>query len=416
MSEKSAKAVLKALGGDFTHIKDGNDHFIGHEEDDAFGHKITSGEGGKIITQGANISSTGDEYDAPVTHENAEAAAKHIKKSFLGEGTKLQETLAADSIAPKGNAAEVGQLPKSAAMAHVMGMMQGMDNPNLHNFMLMLQQYGPHNSWGVDPAMAQHNQATIAMKPSAAPASGVMAAEDLEIAFEGEDLTEEFKTKASTIFEAAVNAKVIAETARLEEEFEATITEQIETFTEELTSKLDSYLDYAVNEWMEENQVAIESTLQTELTHDFINGLKNLFAEHYIEVPADKIDVLESMAEKVAILETKLDEMITENSELRGVIIEESAKDLIESVSSDLALTQKDKFYKIAEGLEFDGNLEVFEEKLKVIKESYFGEKQPKQESNILEESFEGEIEESTRYTDPSVGRYVEAISRSVKK
>jgi hypothetical protein len=346
--------------------------------------------------------------------DNKENLENQVDEVTEATEEELDETLAADSIAPKGNASEVGQLPKSAAMSHVMGMMQGMDNPSLKNFMLMLQQYGPHNNWGIDDSAAASNQATIQMKPSAA--TGGMAKEDLEIAFEGEDLTEDFKTKASTIFEAAVNAKVIAETARIEEEFEATLNEQIEAFTEELTTKLDSYLDMAVNEWMEENKVAIESTLQTELTHDFINGLKNLFAEHYIEVPEDKIDVLESMAEKVGILEAKLDEMITENSELRGVIIEEAAKDLIETASADLALTQKDKFYKIAEGLEFDGNLEVFEEKLKVIKESYFGEKQPKKESNILEESFEGEVEETTGYTDPSVGRYVEAISRSVKK
>lgn len=345
-------------------------------------------------------------------------AKKENLENQVAESTDdLEETVAMDSIAPKGNASEVGQLPKSAAMAHVMGMMQGMDNPNLHNFMLMLQQYGPHNNWGVDPSMAQHNHATIMAKPSNAPAShGGMAAEDLQVAFDGEDLSEEFKTKASTIFEAAVNAKLVAETARLEEQFEVQLAEQVETFTEELTTKLDSYLDYAVNQWMEENQVAIESTLQTELTHDFIDGLKNLFAEHYIEVPADKVDVLESLAEKVAVLETKLDEMITENSELRGVIVEEAAKDLIENVSSDLALTQKDKFYKIAEGLEFDGNLELFEEKLVTIKESYFGKTETHQESNILEESFEGETTEEVRYTDPAVGKYVDAISKSVKK
>ena len=345
------------------------------------------------------------------------AKKENLEDQVVESTEELDETMAMDSIAPKGDAKEVGQLPKSEAMAYVMDMMQRMNNPNLHNFMLMLQQYGPHNNWGVDPSMAQHNMATIAMKPSAATASqGKMAAEDLTIAFDGEELTEDFKEKASTIFEAAVNAKLVAETVRLEEEFEEKLTEQFEVFTEELTTKLDSYLDYAVNEWMEENQVAIESTLQTELTHDFINGLKNLFAEHYIEVPADKIDVLESLAEKVEILESKLDEMITENSELRGVIIEEAAKDLVENVSSDLALTQKDKFFKIAEGLEFDGNLEVFEQKLWTIKESYFGKVEAHKESNILEESFEGETSEEVRYTDPNVGRYVEAISKSVKK
>lgn len=345
-------------------------------------------------------------------------AKKENLENQVAESTDdLEETVAMDSIAPKGNAAEVGQLPKSAAMSYVMGVMKNMPLEDLNGFIQTMAQFAAGKTWGVDPAMAQHNHATIMAKPSNAPAShGGMAAEDLKIAFDGEDLSEEFKSKASTIFEAAVNAKLVAETARLEEQFEEQLAEQLETFTEELTTKLDSYLDYAVNEWMQENQVAIESTLQTELTHDFIDGLKNLFAEHYIEVPADKIDVLESLAEKVGILESKLDEMITENSELRGVIVEEAAKDLIENVSSDLALTQKDKFYKIAEGLEFDGNLDLFEEKLVTIKESYFGKTETHQESNILEESFEGETTQEVRYTDPAVGKYVDAISKSVKK
>jgi AcrR family transcriptional regulator len=239
--------------------------------------------------------------------------------------------------------------------------------------------------------------------------------EDLTAVFEGEDLTEEFKDKASALFEAAIEVRVMTEMARLEEEYAEALEEQMGTFTEELTTKLDSYLDYVVENWMEENQVAIESTIHSELTQDFIEGLKNLFAEHYINVPDDKVDVLEAMAEKLEILESKLDEVLEENNELRGALVEEAAKDIIEDISSGLALTQKDKFVKIAEGIEFDGDLENFEKKLTTIKESYFGKSQTKQ-SNILEESYDGEEETSTKFIDPLVGRYVDAIAKNIKK
>jgi hypothetical protein len=315
----------------------------------------------------------------------------------------LDETLAADSIKPKGDASKV------QAMASAVKAIANMNPENLKNFMATIS--APNLGAPIDGGAAAKNAATIAMKPSAASSMK----EDLTAVFEGEDLSEEFKDKASALFEAAVEVRVMTEMARLEEEYAEALEEQMETFTEELTSKLDSYLDYVVENWMEENQVAIESTLHSELTQDFIEGLKNLFAEHYINVPDDKVDVLESMAEKLSILESKLDEVLEENNELRGALVEEAAKDIIEDISSGLALTQKDKFVKIAEGIEFDGDLEVFEKKLTAIKESYFGKGQTT-ESNIMEESYEGEEETSTKYIDPLVGRYVDAIAKNIKK
>lgn len=315
----------------------------------------------------------------------------------------LGETLAADSIKPKGDASKV------QVMATAVKAIAAMDPENLKNFMATIS--APNLGASIDGGMAAKNAATIAMKPSAA----YSMKEDLTAVFEGEDLTEEFKDKASALFEAAIEVRVMTEMAGLEEEYAEALEEQMVTFTEEITTKLDSYLDYVVENWMEENQVAIESTIHSELTQDFIEGLKNLFAEHYINVPDDKVDVLEAMAEKLEILESKLDEVLDENNELRGALVEEAAKDIIEDISSGLALTQKDKFVKIAEGIEFDGDLENFEKKLTTIKESYFGKSQTKQ-SNILEESYDGEGEASTKYIDPSVGRYVDAIAKNIKK
>jgi hypothetical protein len=322
----------------------------------------------------------------------------------------LEETMAADTIVAKGNAADVTPT-KLHLMASVMKAMSGMSADDLNGFMASMAQYGAGKDWGIPDGAVSHNQSTITMKPSAASAMK----EDLAVMFDGEELSEDFKTRASTLFEAAVEARLIAEKVRIEEEYMTSLTEQMETFAEGLTIKLDSYLDYVVENWMEENQVAIESTLQTELTKDFIEGLKNLFAEHYIEVPSDKVDVLESLANKVEALESKLDEAIVENNKLRGALVEENVKDIIEEISSDLALTQKEKFFKIAEGIEFDGDLGNFESKLKVIKESYFG-KEKHQESNILEESFEGETTENVVNSNPAVNRYVDAIAKTIKK
>ena len=315
----------------------------------------------------------------------------------------LDETLAADSIKPKGDASKV------QVMATVVKAIAAMDPENLKNFMATIS--APDFGNAIDGGLAAKNAATSAMKPSAASSMK----EDLDAVFDGEDLTEEFKDRASALFEAAIEVRVMTEMARLEEEYAEALEEQMVTFTEEITTKLDSYLDYVVENWLEENQVAIESTIHSELTQDFIEGLKNLFAEHYINVPDEKVDVLEAMAEKLEILESKLDEVLEENNELRGALVEEAAKDIIEDISSGLALTQKDKFVKIAEGIEFDGDLENFEKKLIVIKESYFGKGQTNQ-SNIMEESYDGEEETSTKYVDPLVGRYADAISKNIKK
>jgi len=238
--------------------------------------------------------------------------------------------------------------------------------------------------------------------------------------FDGQDLSEEFKEKASTLFEAAISARLIAESARLEEEFEARFNDELYTFTEEVTNKLDTYLDYVVENWMTENEVAIESSLRNELSEEFMDGLKNLFAEHYIDVPQQKVDVLEALADKVNALESKLDETITENTELKGFVLENHKNEILEEISSDLALTQQEKFAALVEGIEFDGDLNTYARKLMIVKENYFNKSTTSYSSNIEEETFEGDIENTngsgSRFVDPQVNRYVQAIAKTVKK
>ena len=331
-----------------------------------------------------------------------------------------EETLAASTLHP--GAKSVSD-PKSkiGMMQAVMGQMHQMSKGDLtHWFNATQAQFGPGKTYGVGDNSAQ-NTSSIDMKTGkgpktkdAMPKLGIK--EDVEEMFNGYELSEEFKEEASTLFEAAVSARLIAETARLEEEFEQKLAEELAVFNEDLTSKIDTYLDYVVENWMKENEVAIESTLRNEIMEEFMDGLKNLFSEHYISVPEDKVDVLEALAEKVSALEEKLDETISENAALKGTLIEDQARDIFEELASDLALTQQEKFAALAEGIEFDGNLNTYAKKLNIIKENYFHNDSATYSSNIEEETFEGEISETTRYVDPQVNRYVQAIARNVKK
>jgi len=272
----------------------------------------------------------------------------------------------------------------------------------------VMSQYGPNQEYGVGDNSGT-NRASVAMKSS--------LREDFEVMFEGQDLSEEFKEKATTIFEAAISSSISIETVRLEEEMEERLLEKAYEIEEMMAGKLDSYLDYVVESWMKENEVAIESTLRNEIMEEFIDSLKNVFEEHYLEVPAEKTDVLESLALRVQELEEKLDEVITENSELKSNVVGHEMNDVFESFCSDLALTQVEKFRALSEGIDFDGDLDTYSKKLAIIKESFFKvtEKAPAQ-TVVNEEFEESEVSTGVVYTDPRVKSYVQAISRTIKR
>jgi hypothetical protein len=190
-----------------------------------------------------------------------------------------------------------------------------------------------------------------------------------------DDLSEEFKTKAATVFESAVNSKVkeIAET--MEVEVQNNYEQDIANAKAELTEKVDSYLSYVVEEWMKENEIALERGIKGEIAEDFISGLKKLFAEHYIDVPDDKYNVLEDQASKIEDLEKKLNEQIEKNVELNKDNAEKTRSEIMSEVASDLADTAKEKFAKLAEEIEWS-NADTFKSKCETIKESYFGKKE----------------------------------------
>ena len=237
--------------------------------------------------------------------------------------------------------------------------------------------------------------------------------DDVEALVQGEDgLTEEFKKKASTIFEAAVHAKVVEEVNNKLKEIDGETAKDGEAFQKELTEKVDGYLTYVVEEWMSENELAIERGIRSELVEDFMSGLKTLFTEHYIDIPEEKVDMVDDLFTKVEDLETSLDEEINRGVELQKELAQFKKDDALQSATKDLADTDSEKISKLAEGIEFE-NTEQYIEKLNVLKESYF----PKSEavtSEITEtdETIELTEEESPERLDDNMKQYTSAIKR----
>ena len=236
--------------------------------------------------------------------------------------------------------------------------------------------------------------------------------DDVEALVSGEEgLSEDFKKKASTIFEAAVHAKVVDEVNKRMEEQAKEVDASKDEFQKELTEKVDGYLTYVVEEWMKENELAIERGIRSELVEDFMSGLKTLFTEHYIDLPEEKVDMVDDLFTKVEELETSLDEEINRGVELQKELSQFKKDDAIKQTTKDLADADSEKIAKLAEGIEFE-NTEQYVEKLNVLKESYF----PKSEavtSEITETDENIEVsEEETQKLDESMQHYTSAIRR----
>jgi hypothetical protein len=240
--------------------------------------------------------------------------------------------------------------------------------------------------------------------------------EDINALFNGEELSEEFRTKATTIFEGAVIARAVTVVEELEKDILEAAEQSVEVIKQELEEQVDSYLNYMVEQWVQDNEVAISSGLKNEITEEFIDGLKNLFAEHYINVPDEQVDVMEEMAAEIAALNDKLNEAINDNIELAQAVTEAAKSEIVSSVCEGLTATQAEKVKTLAEGVEFTTEGE-YVEKVKIIRESYFSgnsdQSKVKQASSqvALTESVEPvQVTESNSVMD----RYVRAISRTL--
>ena len=231
--------------------------------------------------------------------------------------------------------------------------------------------------------------------------------EDVNALLGGEELSEEFREKAKLVFESALNSKVSEIHEALETQYEIKLEEAKEGLKEALTDRVDSYLEYVAEEWMTENELAIEHGLKTEMTESFLSGMKGLFEEHYVTIPEDKYDVLESMVEKLDDMETKLNEQIDKNIGLNQRLSESVSDNILDQVSEGLAVTQKEKLASLAESVEFESE-EEYREKLETLKESYFS-KAPTAKSEAPQTLSEG-----VDTTDAPVASSMEAYLRTL--
>ncbi|MGA1433299.1 MAG: hypothetical protein ACO32T_05925 [Candidatus Nanopelagicaceae bacterium] len=229
--------------------------------------------------------------------------------------------------------------------------------------------------------------------------------DDVNALLEGTELSEEFAEKAKTIFEAAVKAKISEEYDRLVEHFATELDNQVSAVRAELSEEVNGTVNYAIGQWLEENQVAIDRGIRNEITEDFIAGLRNLFEEHYISIPDDKIDVVEGMAESIREMEERLDEQVKANVKLQNRLNETAKINILNTVSEGLADTQKEKLAALAEGLEFVSE-ESFAAKVKTIKESYFKESVATPVETVDETPVEGQD------VSPAMAQYLQALNR----
>ena len=232
--------------------------------------------------------------------------------------------------------------------------------------------------------------------------------EDVNALLEGEELSEEFQEKARVIFEAALRSKVSEIKETIEEQYAAALAEEVEEIKSELAERVDAYLEYVADEWMQENALVIENGLKTEMTESFLTGMKELFEAHYVSIPEDKYDVLESMVEKLDDMETKLNEQIEKNISLNKRLAESVADGIFEQVSEGLALTQKDKLASLAESVEFESE-EEYREKLETLKESYFPSRvvSPSARTETLSEG----VDNSTEAISGQMAAYLKTLS-----
>jgi hypothetical protein len=241
--------------------------------------------------------------------------------------------------------------------------------------------------------------------------------EDVNALLDGEDLSEEFQEKARTIFEAALRSKVTeikeALITQYDEAYEARLVEEVQEIKSALEERVDSYLEYVAEEWMTENQLVVENGLKSEMTESFLSGMKELFEAHYVSIPEDKYDVLESMVEKLDEMETKLNEQIEKNITLNKRLSESVAEGIFDDVAEGLALSQKEKLASLAESVEFESG-EKYREKLEMLRESYFSsQKTPKAKTESLIEEVELN---SAGYTSEYMNSYLRTLSAVAKK
>jgi len=242
--------------------------------------------------------------------------------------------------------------------------------------------------------------------------TGTSVKEDVDALLNGEELSEEFRAKAETIFEAAVMTRVKSEVARIEEEFEAKLQESVAQNVEGIVEQVDGYLGYIAEQWMTQNEIALERGMKSDILEGFIGGLKNLFEEHYIDIPEEKFDVLGEMESKIDELEAKLNEQVAANIELSKTLAESNRTEIVKTVSEGLTDTETEKFMSLVEELSYEDQAS-FETKVKTIRENYFTTKGSTEIKSVVTDApVEALTEEVSKKLDPAMSAYAAQLNK----
>ena len=299
---------------------------------------------------------------------------------------------------------EMAKMTKAEMYEKMMEMMKGAKKEKLMAMYSGMQKEMQHKEEESEASKAKKEAVENRLK-------SIDVAEHVEALMTGEgDLSEEFKRKAATVFEAAVKSKVRSEVERMEEEYTNELEENITATKEELTEKVDTYLNYVVEEWMKENELAIERGLKGEIAEDFISGLKQLFEDHYVDVPDEKYDVLEAQSEKISELEAKLNEAIEQSVQMKKSNASLVKEQVVSEVTSDLADTEIEKFKSLIEDVDYSDE-ESYREKLGTLKESYFPKNAPVV-SETIDDVDTGTAQDVS--SSDSMSAYMTAIGRTV--
>ena len=345
------------------------------------------------------------------------------------------ETLEEDSEALSTlhpNTRPSGSDPKSRldVMKNILGAMASAETEDLVKWHEQTMALIGHEADQIPDGASAHNKDSVNMKPSAAVGSSqgegtlkmptqddpsghfhALAREELEVLFKSDKtLDEEAKEKITTIFEAVVQSRMIIEREEMEEAANEQLEEIVGEIKEGLEEQLNTYLTYCTEKWLQENEVAIESALRNQLMEEFMEGLRDLFAEHFIDVPVEKVDVIDALAEKIANLEEQLNEIMNENNELKGSTLENELEEVIDEVSEGLTVSQTEKLVSLAEGVEFNGDVEKFKNKLEIIKESFVQGQNKGEEDDLESVDPENPLIEERSYADPIMSSYSKII------
>ena len=370
------------------------------------------------VTPGGEVQDTGepvdepDQKDAPAKKVAAKAKEISGDAQQKGEGKpdKPEKLAAGDQVEPEEgqevvNEARMTKEMMKKEMAHKMEMMKAVELKAAYDSMMtdgMHEEESNKELKALEDAKAEIEEKI----------KSISVKEDVDALTEGEELSEEFKEKAATVFEAAVKSKMRSEVERISEAYQTEKDQEMEAFKDELTEKVDTYLNYVVEEWSKENELAIERGLKGEIAEDFISGLKQLFEDHYIDVPDEKYDVLEAQSDKIAELEDRLNEEIQKNVDISQTNSELVREQVIAEVSEDLADTEIEKFKELTNDVEFSDE-ESFKEKVSTIKESYFPKTTTSSVGTYIDDE-QGSTAQDVDTTD-AMKRYMSAISRDHK-